>query len=311
MDAAGNSYIVGYVNVSAIIGDAGVGWRNADMFLAKYDTNGNRQWVKQIGSDGYDYAYGITIAADGNLLITGETSGTIAGASQGGKDVYVGMYAPNSNLIWDVQFGGDSGYGILQNQAGDIFVAGNSGSDTVLYRLDSAGAVVWQETVDSGGSDYVSGRPIAFDAVGNLLLAGRTNGSLFAPNAGDYDTFITKYDIDGNQLWGQQSGSDKIDQVYAIDTDSDSNAYITGFTYGDLAGQVGAYDIFIRKYMPDGNYLWTRQIGTTTHDYGGNDILIDPSGDAYVAGSTGGTLGAASFGSVDILLMRIYVGGCP
>jgi len=69
----------------------------------------------------------------------------------------------------------------------------------------------------------------------------------------------------------------------------DGNVYLLGLTNGDLHGLdiVGMTDIFIRKYTPEGDELWTRMLGTTRIDIG-QAIAADSTG-IYIAGSTEGT----------------------
>ncbi len=306
VDASGNSYTIGFTNYG-VLGEQFYGG-TSDMFVAKYDANGNQQWIKQIGTNSYDYGTAVSIATDGNILITGQTRGSLASTNLGefgSYDTYVAKYDTAANLLWHVQLAEGSGEfaggDLIQSAAGDIYLAAGS----TLYRLNAAGSVIWQQSVGSFGQ-----HPLAIDADGNLLVTGSATGNLFDESKGDNDFFLAKYDVDGNQIWAKQFGTAVVDQAYAVDTDSDANIYLTGYTYGDIAGQVGMYDVIVRKYAPNGNYLWTKQLGSTSHDYG-TDLLIDASSNAYVTGSVSGLFGASAFGSTDAILFKIAVGGCP
>ena len=80
----------------------------------------------------------------------------------------------------------------------------------------------------------------------------------------------------------------------AIAKDASGNIYVTGFFSGSADFDPGAgvanlssagfQDIFIAKYDASGNYVWARQVGSTSEDIG-NGIAIDGSGNAYVTGS--------------------------
>ena len=37
----------------------------SDVFLAKYDSGGNEQWIKQMGSSGDDWAFAVAVEGDG------------------------------------------------------------------------------------------------------------------------------------------------------------------------------------------------------------------------------------------------------
>ncbi len=70
VDSLGSAYIVGYTNGS--IG----GYTNAgeyDAYIAKYDTDGNQEWLKQIGTTRSESVAGIVVNGAGDAYITGTT----------------------------------------------------------------------------------------------------------------------------------------------------------------------------------------------------------------------------------------------
>jgi hypothetical protein len=84
VDAAGNSYIVGWT-------DGNIGGTNqglTDTFLAKFDTSGDLKWTHQIGTSNRDEAEGIALLND-HIYITGTAFSTFTGTWQGGRDVFV------------------------------------------------------------------------------------------------------------------------------------------------------------------------------------------------------------------------------
>ena len=81
---------------------------------------------------------------------------------------------------------------------------------------------------------------------------------------------------------------------------------MTGGTDGDLDGNtnLGSYDIFLVKYNSSGTKQWTKQLGTTSSDYGFG-VTTDSSGNIYVTGYTSGNLdGNTSSGGKDIFLVK-------
>lgn len=106
--------------------------------------------------------------------------------------------------------------------------------------------------------------------------------------------------------WLHQFGTDGTDVAYNVDVDGAGNTYVVGYTDNTLPGQAssGETDAFIRKYDRKGNELWTHQFGTIASDYA-SGVAIDEPGNAYVVGSTGGTLpGQTSSGETDAFVRK-------
>jgi hypothetical protein len=101
------------------------------------------------------------------------------------------------------------------------------------------------------------------------------------------------------------------DDAKGVAVDGSGNACVAGFTYGGLDGstQAGGYDIFLVKYSPAGERLWTRQQGTAGRDRA-NGVAVDASGNAYVAGVTAGGLdGNTNAGDYDFFLVKYNQAG--
>ncbi len=107
--------------------------------------------------------------------------------------------------------------------------------------------------------------------------------------------FLVKYNSAGYWQWTRQLGTANHDCGYAVAVDAGGNVYVTGYTGGGLDGNnnAGYDDMFLVKYNAAGEKQWTRQLGTTSSDYG-HGVAVDASGYVYVAGGTrGGSLGGA------------------
>ncbi len=135
-------------------------------------------------------------------------------------------------------------------------------------------------TAQIGTASYDNSFSVAVDAAGNAFISGYTEGSLGGTNAGDVDGFLTKFDPTGAELWSTQIGSTRADGSYAVAVDTTGNAYISGWTHGNL---VGGYGAFLTKYDPLGSELWTRGVG-----FGGStSVAVDATGNAYISGWSG------------------------
>jgi Beta-propeller repeat len=127
---------------------------------------------------------------------------------------------------------------------------------------------------------------IATDALGNTYLAVNT-GFSFAPEVRD-TAYILSYDPSGNLLrtWNPSSCCGFWNNhIYGVVTDAAGNVYIAG----DYSDYHKTHYVFIEKYDPSGNVLWTRQFrDATTTPLGdptlmrANALSIDARGNLYL-----------------------------
>ena len=172
-----------------------------------------------------------------------------------------------------------------------------------------------QWTRQLGSTGYDGGDGIALDKDGNVYRTGFVRGELDGqpylggpenPGAGG-DSFITKYDNDGNKLWTRTLGSSTGDEYFGdAATDDLGNVYVAGETNGSLDSHqnLGGTDAFFAKYDPDGNLVWSRQVGTSEND-SFSRVAVDSDGYFYTVGYTNGLMdGGQSAGITDSLLMK-------
>jgi len=312
VDASGNAYICGDTRGS--LGGPTAGGRDA--FLLKYDGSGSLLWSQQIGTWNDDYGYSVAVDASGNAYITGNTEGSLPEPTAGGRDAFLAKYDGSGSLLWSQRLGtsgNDSGRSVAVDAFGNAYITGstegslaepNAGHyDAFLAKYDGSGSLLWSQQIGTPSGDY--GTSVAVDASGNAYISGSTDGSLGGPNAGDGgDAFLLKYDGSGNLLWSQQIGTPSGDYGYGVAVDAFGNAYISGYTHGSLGGpNAGGYDTFLVKYDGSGSLLWSQQIGTSSHDYG-RSVALDASGNAYITGSTEGSLTEPNAGYYDAFLAK-------
>jgi hypothetical protein len=333
-DAAGNTYITGYT-YGTLSGSPEVNAGNADVFVAKYDATGNRVWLHQLGTSGYDIGSGVAVDAAGNSYVTGYTSATLPGSADptaGTNDAFVAKYDASGSLAWVHQLGSaddDEGVGIAANAAGDTFVTGytsgklagsavgNAGStDVFVAKYDTAGNRMWVDQLGSIAVDIGVG--IAADASGDTSVTGYTYGALpGAPeaNAGGSDVFVARYDAAGTKLSVDQLGSAGSDYGSDLAVDAAGNTYVTGHTSGTLPGSAetnaGGNDALVAKYDTTGARQWVHQLGTAFSDQGAG-IAVDGAGNSFVTGYTSGTLpGSANpnAGGTDVFVANYDAAG--
>ncbi|NGF74823.1 T9SS type A sorting domain-containing protein [Fluviicola sp. SGL-29] len=83
---------------------------NIDAVFSKLDTNGNVLWLKKVGSTVNAYNSCLAVKPDGNIVLSGEFTGTsVAGSSAGSFDVYISEYTPAGSFVWAKKFGSTGG----------------------------------------------------------------------------------------------------------------------------------------------------------------------------------------------------------
>ncbi len=133
-DASGNIYVTGYFSGTAYFGSGtltSVGYE--DLFVVKYNPNGEWQWAKQAGSTGNDtHGQGIALNSGGEIFVTGYFRGTavfggVSLASSGNKDIFAAKMDASGNWVDAVKAGAnyeDKGFAITVDNSGNILVAG-------------------------------------------------------------------------------------------------------------------------------------------------------------------------------------------
>jgi Beta-propeller repeat len=314
-DGAGGVYVCGYTEGS--LGGSNAG--EQDGWLAHFDSAGNQLWIRQLGTRTSDFTYAAAPDSSGGVLVTGVTSGDLAGTSAGGDDAWIARYDSAGNLLWIRQLGSDGSdevYAAAADGAGGVYISGwTSGSlggtiagtfDAWLARYDQAGNQLWVRQLGSAVDDYSRG--VAADGTGGVFVSGMTGGSLGGSNAGGYDAWIARYDSAGNSIWIRQLGTSATDYVYNSSPDGAGGAFISGSTSGNLGGSnAGAADAWLAQFDGAGNRRWIAQLGSAGVDFA-LASAPDSSGGVFVSGVTEGSLGGPSAGGFDAWLARF--GSC-
>jgi len=308
-DNAGNFYVTGITDGNL------AGPRQAeaiDTFVAKYNSQGNRQWIRQIGQDIIFNAFSIDVDGEtGDVFISGvDVQDSIADPD----NTFIIKFDTDGNQQWFTETGTsgfanfDEGYGLTVGKDGSVYATGwtigdlggpNAGLyDNWIAKYDnSTGEEQW--VVQYGTSDFEWSWDVQTDSQGNVYTVGWTLGNLEGRNAGAYDAYLTKYNDQGHQLWIEQFGTAGDDQAYSLHIDEDDNLFVAGYTDGNLEGNnAGSFDAWVAQFNPEGSQIWMRQFGTLDRDelYG---ITADDAGHLYATGVTQGSLGALNAGSFD------------
>ncbi|MDP4282542.1 MAG: T9SS type A sorting domain-containing protein, partial [Bacteroidota bacterium] len=148
VDASGNVFVTGNFS-SPVISFDSLTLTNSgvvDMFIVKYDENGNAIWANNAVGTYSDQGNSVASEASGNTIVTGLfnspsiTFGTYTLTNSGNDDIFLVRYDSDGNAIWAEAIGGaqpDYGFSITMNSSGDAVVTGSFSSPEITFGSDT------------------------------------------------------------------------------------------------------------------------------------------------------------------------------
>lgn len=325
-DSKGNSYVTGFYSGIAKFGvktitSAGL----QDVFVARYDRNGNLVWVVSAGGTQADIGNAINVDNNGNVVITGEFAGTAKfgtftlNSTAGNVNVFTAkLDSATGNFIWAKSGVGphtDRGLGIACDPSGNVYVTGQF-TDTItfdnnhytnlynaifLIKYNSSGKEQW--FTYAGGGSFSIANGIAVNRKSEIYLTGDFTGGLTffvtpavtITNKYANRIFVAKYDQNANLLWATSDGSSNPVTSRSISVDSLGNAYILGNfecimnSYADQYGQ-GTFNTVGDWDIFSAGYSsggsWQWSRQIGGHlNNYGNSIAVNSKGEIFTAGS--------------------------
>lgn len=327
-DAGGNVFVTGWFDSptitfgSTILTNAGGGFN--DVFIAKYDANGNVLWAKSVGGTQIDQGFSVSADFGGNVFVTGFfnssaiTFGSTTLTKTGNANVFIAKYDANGNVLWAKCTAGtlnDVGSSVSADAGGNVFVTGWFSSPTITFgsttltnagslnlfiaKYDASGNVLWAKS--AVGTNQNGGYSASADADGNVFVTGGfmgptiTFGSTILTNSGSLNVFIAKYDASGNVLWAKSAVGTGQDEGYSVSADVAGNVFVTGkfgdtITFGSITltpppanCALGCDPMFIVKYDAKGNVLCASALASGGGEP--NGLSADPFGNVYIGGA--------------------------
>ena len=175
IDSSGNIYLVGATEKD-LVAECKKGQQDCvnfagkdDLFVAKFDSKGKKQWTKQLGTKRNDRATGVATDSSGNIYVTGYTYWKLDGNTYAGSnDAFVVKYNSSGTWQWTKQFGtpsSDLADGVAVDSSGNVYVVGytygeldgntNTGaSDIFVVKYNSSGTKQWTKQIGSSSQNY-------------------------------------------------------------------------------------------------------------------------------------------------------------
>jgi hypothetical protein len=243
---------------------------SADIFIAKYNTNGMFQWAKRAGGTERDVAYNLAVSGT-DIYITGSfwsianfntpsTTGTNEIRSLSFQDIFIAKYNSSGIFQWAKRAGGgniDAGFSITASGE-DVYITGYF----------------------SGLADFNT--PTAMGR-NEITSANMLN-----------DIFLAKYNSNGTFQWAKRAGGNENDAGLSVAV-SGTDVYVTGeientanfntpsaFGTNEITGE-GRTDMFLAKFNSNGAFQWAKRAGGLEEDAG--NYVVAKGTDVYVTGA--------------------------
>jgi len=248
-----------------------------DVYVAKFDPNGDTLWTKTYGGSKDDVGNAITQLATNEFVIVGKTSSfqplrfgglsCYGGGSVDSSNIYFLKLDQTGNVLYRTQFGSCSEY---QNNG----AANSHPFDVIDYQLDSNEVVLTANHVELGG-------------IGNkniLITKSKTYTSSVVHFQGGYGIgYNNPVEYSGSAI-AYKNGNYTIVGSYGLATNNNGNVYLNSVD-----------DSF--------NFQWTAMYNSMNNrNEQGMDMVIDNNNDYLITGYINNGLNASS--GNDVLLLE-------
>jgi hypothetical protein len=255
----------GYLYVTGRDTSAG----SAEVFVRKFDLNGNLVWERRWGGDVLDAGF-VTLVHGGYLYVAGKT-----GSQLGKEDGLLLKYDLDGQQLWQQTWGTDDYEEVdgLAVQGNTLYASLWSGPvlvdlDIALVRYDLDGHLLGSTRWEGVWRNEANGH-IYTDATGVYIAGG------FSEGPGHLDAYLAKFDLNGDYLWHTTWGDEDPDDALNLASDGE-HIYIAG--YRGRASGSRKHDAFVLKYTMDGHLVWSRTWGGANEEVA-RGIAVD---DRYV-----------------------------
>ena len=172
-----------------------------DFYVVKTNVFGDSLWTRHYDLPKYNASYSIIQNNDGSFFIGGVT---VDATGFDIADIQLIKINSIGDTIWTKKYGGsdsDNGCSLAHSSDNGIIVCGwtesfgSGNSDIYLFKIDSAGTMLWSQTF--GGNNYEVGYSVQETSDFGFILVGYTQSF----GAGEADIYMIKTDSEGVVTW--------------------------------------------------------------------------------------------------------------
>jgi len=292
VDKNGNLYVTGYYNANILDFDPGfytVDWQAilgyTTLFVTKINNDGSYGWTHRSGN------------ASGNIQGLKIETGTQTEESP--DLIYV-----TGHFSGTIDFDAND-----RNSDGELnTIISNASNDGFLFQLNDQGELNWLRTIGGISTDHVRDLHVTETNVYIIGTAidevsfgdGLTEERLGTP--GGRNVYFSQFNSDGSYVKTKILPSTSASLNLYLTTDSSENVYVAGIfsqatdfysgsdeAASDIREVNGFSNIYISKYMPNGDSLWTK-----TLPIDGNESLsgmsLSANNNLYLTGNFSNTV---------------------
>lgn len=241
IDSSGSIYVLGRAIAEGYTSKESV-------FLAKFNENGERLWVKEFHSAGAISSGGIALDTSGHVFISGSYLRSVEGELVRYYDGFIASFnTATGEKLWVNQLEQKDmtstfDYRVVADRKGNVFATfahfNDDGTNVTLmskFKGDS-GEMLWSKVLATAGTlNYPAGAVV--DEGGNIVVSG---ASFVRPDNSDpvvhADSYIAKYSGDtGDAIWIKLMESpDWDDAALGVALDMAGNIYAAGSMKNDV-----------------------------------------------------------------------------
>jgi hypothetical protein len=238
------------------LADTGSG---GDVFVARFDSDGNVGAAKRFGDDSYQHATSVARFYGGDIAVVGFYEGAIdlgGGAlpAPNYRSAFVARLDRDGEHVWSRGFGGpseDTAEGVAATPDGGTVVVGHienpggielegdcgtlegvqSGRDGYAIKFDALGKCVWARRWGDLGDVRAHG--VAVDGAGQVIVTGEFNdamtiGDEVHDSLGVNDAFVLKLGADGEPIWSRSFGDAKEQRGFRVGALGNGEIWLLG-----------------------------------------------------------------------------------